>query len=1411
MIPAPRSTARRPLVAVTAGLAVAALSIGQPALAAPATAAAPDDVSSHVILDYDFDGATSPEATVVDTSGDGRNGVLTNPGSAQLVDGPSGSGKALHLSGGARTSTTAPFITLPKGVFQGLQSTTISSWVKWDGGDAFQWLYTLGKDRDNATFYTPRFDGDNNARSSLKPTSQGEVGARSGSPLPANEWHLVTTTIDDGALVYYLDGLEVSRTTVGADVASVLFGESSPNSGYIGQPFWTGAHPFFAGALDDFRIYDTALTADQVRELAGTAAPTVTELRETAVEVRTDVGVAPTLPGVKAAFSDGQERLAPVTWDAVTPAQYAQRGVFTVEGTVDGIDATVTATVRVIEPGELSIDVGDTTGAFMGGASGTLYGLYGPGLPSNNLIDGIQLRTVSTKAQDGPQHPGADALEVVKPLADSSNGDVYIYMTDINRGFPYQVPGNNGAEKEAWYLDSIGKQVDQVLTLPKQYQDRIVFVPFNEPEGNMYGGGGENFWGYSWLDNPDRFFSAWDRAYRIIKDKMPDARIGGPNTSILFDQNYGFLQHAIANDTVPQAFTWHELSNPATIRDSVAKYRGWEDELFAGTKWEGTHLPINVNEYAFNYHTSVPAQMIQWISAIEDSKIDADIAYWNIDGNLSDSAVQSNRGNGQWWLLNAYGNMTGETVAVHPPRPGESYTLQGVATLDEENKKVHALIGGSFGDQSVYVDRLPDYLSGSVHVQVRDIRWTGQIGDSGEPQTVAEYDAPVSNGSLGLQFGQGALPELGTDSAYEIIVTPGTDTTSPAQSPVSWRGVYEAENARFDGATPEINGPEGTPSNVSGFYTSGTKNVGGIRGGSDLKMTFDVDVPEAGAYDLSVLASAFNKESLNEAQGPVNMFVTVNGGAEQEIFAELGYKWVVWNHTDTTVDLRAGENTITIAAKSLDGTKQTVGTAIIDKIDVTRANPGYLPIYEAENGVLSGTSAAYDRPGVSGSGYVPVGAGQSVTFWVYSPDDAEKSLEVKTLGGGTGTLRVNNADLGSVSDTVSVPAFLRGGINKVEVVGGSGTLAVDRVAVQASENALASQTIEAESGTIAGDAKAQALSLASAGEAVVGVGGAPGNGNTLTNTVTVDEAGTYAMTIRYSNEEQSPASHYNPDPVARRADISVNGGPVQKVLFPQSYNANQFWELTVEVELTAGENTIRFASEEQPDFNADTFISERFPTLGLRSQWAPNLDRLTFTALLPAEDPVGQAQIDTSADSVVQGGTVTVTGTGFAANEKIALELHSDVLVLGEATTDAAGAFSQTVTVPATAPVGDHEVVATGADSARTASTSLAVSAASGSGGDGGSSGGGGSTGGGSTGGGAGSGAGGTGSSGGSGAGGTASGTGAVGSAAGSSSSTGALASTGGAFAGLGVLLAGAAAIAAGAALLARRRERIDG
>jgi hypothetical protein len=171
------------------------------------------------------------------------------------------------------------------------------------------------------------------------------------------------------------------------------------------------------------------------------------------------------------------------------------------------------------------------------------------------------------------------------------------------------------------------------------------------------------------LNDPTDYFRAWDDVYRLIKSKMPNARIAGPNTSILYNQVKGWLEHVVAAGTGPDTITWHELSHPERVRASVAQYRDWEREVFAGTPYERRKLPINVSEYAFNYHTSVPGQMIQWISAIEESKVDADMAYWNIDGNLSDSAVQANRGNGQWWLFHAYGSMTGHTVKLTPPYP----------------------------------------------------------------------------------------------------------------------------------------------------------------------------------------------------------------------------------------------------------------------------------------------------------------------------------------------------------------------------------------------------------------------------------------------------------------------------------------------------------------------------------------------------------------------------------------------------------------------------------------------------------------------------------------------------------------------------------------------------------------------
>ncbi|MEH0549042.1 Ig-like domain-containing protein [Streptomyces sp. B21-105] len=1199
-----------------ASTAAAVLALGAGLLAAPAVPAQAADTPRPTAR-YTFDEDDLTSGKITDSSGNGLTASLVNGSTAQSVEG-TGGGKALALPGGAPTSDGA-YVRLPREVVGEATDLTVSARVKW-GDDTSSWqrIFDLGAGTTKYLFTTPSNNG-GVLRTAVTTGGGGAESQVSGyAPLPADAWRTVTVTLDAaaGKVTTYLDGVAVSSSATTVKAKDLLDG-SATAAGYIGKSFYPD--PLLKGAIDDFTVWHAALSAEQVAGVVGDV-PTLQTLSQTSFEVRTTTGTAPALPSsVRSSYSDGYDRDTPIVWDAVPPDKYARPGTFTSAGTAAG--RRVTATVTVVREGELTVDLGSDTGAFHGGASGTLYGVYGTDVPTNNLIEGMGLRTVSTKAQDGPQHPGGDALEVVKPLADSTDGDVYIYMTDIHRGFPYEWPGATPAEKVKLYEEKIAKQVDQVLRLPRQYQDNIVFVPFNEPEGNMFGTGEWSYDKVSWLNSPDAFFAAWDSAYRLIKGRMPDARIAGPNTSILYDQVKGFLTHTLAAGTLPDVITWHELSHPEAVRAGVTKYRTWEKALFKGTDREGTRLPVNINEYAFNYHTSVPGQMIQWVSAIEESKVDADIAYWNIDGNLSDSAVQSNRANGQWWLLHSYASMSGHTVTVDPPFPGQNYTMQGVATLDEKKKQARLIFGGSSGKGHITFAGIPKKVFGkSVHAWIREIEWSGQIGDNPGPKLLAETNLKVgADGSVSADFGDGTLPALKESSAYEIVLSPGGKAKSTQSAPVRWQGSYEAEDAAHTGSGYSKNGPEGSTKDVSKFYTSGGYDVGGLRTGSDVTLDFPVDVPEDGAYDLSVFANSLNTFDKVQEQGPTNVFLRVDGTAdsEQEMHLPLGYKWVVWDHSDTEVELTKGRHILTLAAKSLDGKRVTKGDAIVDRLTLSLPDASArTQVYEGELAWLGGGSRPdYDLPerAATGAGAARLPKKGTATFWVYSPADREATLTFDTLVGTDGRVTVNGQDvlrLGKRRNSVAVS--LSGGVNKVTVTGGSGITLVDRLTVTPTEGALEARTYEAQDAELTGSATLSPLSLATDGTAISGIGGEPGNGNTATFTVTADKPGLHALRIRYANPEQSPATHYNPDPLTRHADLTVNGGETRRVFFPHTFHQNNFWELTVPVQLEKGRNTLTFRSEELPNFDGVTYASDTFPGVLLRSRYAPLIDRITL-------------------------------------------------------------------------------------------------------------------------------------------------------------------------------------------------------
>ena len=189
------------------------------------------------------------------------------------------------------------------------------------------------------------------------------------------------------------------------------------------------------------------------------------------------------------------------------------------------------------------------------------------------------------------------------------------------------------------------------------------------------------------------------------------------------------------------------------------------------------------------------------------------------------------------------------------------------------------------------------------------------------------------------------------------------------------------------------------------------------------------------------------------------------------------------------------------------------------------------------------------------------------------------------------------------------------------VTGDGGEVTLDKLTVTPVSGAQPEvSTYQAEDGTLAGTATVDNSYSQANGGVVTGIGGGPAN--SLTFTVHAPVPGRYGMTVRFANNQQIVANHYNPDLMTAPADISVNGGPTFHVNFGNTFSWNQFWNLTIPVQLRQGVNTIRFIANPQYNYDATT-IGVIYSGSGvgqpLRSETAPNIDQITLAPFqLPA-------------------------------------------------------------------------------------------------------------------------------------------------------------------------------------------------
>ncbi|MGD8501039.1 MAG: AbfB domain-containing protein, partial [Phycisphaerales bacterium] len=257
----------------------------------------------------------------LDWSGHNNHGTLI--GGPQWVAGYDGG--ALKLDG------INDYVTLPIGsVISSLTNSTFTTWVDFSNtGGAWQRIFDFGNNTTVYMFLTPRLGTTGEMRFGITTGGGGDPEQIATAPSTlASGWHHVALTInaDADTILLYLDGAVVASNTAATLTPSDL-GNTTNN--WLGRSQWA-ADAYFNGLLDDFRIYDYAMPADEIpKTMRGD--PLLAWDPRPADESTPDVAEATPLswsPGDKAAQHDvyfGTDEDAVDNADTSTPDIYRGR------------------------------------------------------------------------------------------------------------------------------------------------------------------------------------------------------------------------------------------------------------------------------------------------------------------------------------------------------------------------------------------------------------------------------------------------------------------------------------------------------------------------------------------------------------------------------------------------------------------------------------------------------------------------------------------------------------------------------------------------------------------------------------------------------------------------------------------------------------------------------------------------------------------------------------------------------------------------------------------------------------------------------------------------------------------------------------------------------------------------------
>lgn len=225
-------------------------------------AAATLDPVLHWNMTQDADG------TLKDVTGNGHNGIANGKVEFSDIDHT----PVVNLNGGV--------VTIPDGTIStDATEVTVNMLVKIPQNIKSSWMWCLGTSRNRYIYLTGCANQDSHMRGGLcydsNDKNEGwnyESVIGGSQALTENEWQNITVTFVEGKdYTFYLNGVKqasIDVTTGKAESCTLqdLMTAGDGLDGYMGDSFYS-EDPNFQGAVADFRIYEKAMTQDEITDL----------------------------------------------------------------------------------------------------------------------------------------------------------------------------------------------------------------------------------------------------------------------------------------------------------------------------------------------------------------------------------------------------------------------------------------------------------------------------------------------------------------------------------------------------------------------------------------------------------------------------------------------------------------------------------------------------------------------------------------------------------------------------------------------------------------------------------------------------------------------------------------------------------------------------------------------------------------------------------------------------------------------------------------------------------------------------------------------------------------------------------------------------------------------------------------